>query len=659
MRPFQSFVLTALLVFLLGLAVVLLSALNRISHGRKGAEPSSSEPQTPDPVPTENRGADLTITLVRDLVDSGWDAEAAKAVAELNDEFFRIQREENPGGFSRQMILLRGLGKHARLTKFLIEHPETAGLLASVDDPLPIAESMEESAEDYDLVSSCYVQHVAPDDAQALALALKSNHELICRLKGRGLIGAEVLFIFDREDESAIAYESWLREVLQARLQASEEELSSLVNFVMKNGPAIRQRLRSDPEFRMRFPSALWPKLFRAVPSPGMFEHFADEPRVWDLLMLPEGEILTRRCGLLAIDLLYGYPDVPGYPNSYAKELRPQVIQLLLQGDEMTIDGLYRYRNEPLFAKLLSRSLSSDTLRAAISKLRQAGPAYPDKLIKYARIKSNQGLAEEVGPPSHDGLIKWVPLYYTVYDVPRKIMQGRDPSAMDWFQAIVDPAFLVVDIVSAGGGRVVRETVTEGGRTVAEAALKKGAGEAWVTTLRHTGLELPARQLGEEAAAKLGEKALAKWTVTSTLTEIRNAIVSTVGKATTFDVTRPVQFMFTYSGIGRNSWKQITGMEARLFMRGDAKVFVRFTKLAGAVVGSRTAAFLERTAKDLTIGAIAESEPGQRTTVGAVGLAISAKDQLLAWRKQVSAWWLLNSSTVAAEKKPAHEGGSS
>jgi hypothetical protein len=111
-------------------------------------------------------------------------------------------------------------------------------------------------------------------------------------------------------------------------------------------------------------------------------EHVADEPRIWDLLALPQGENLMRSCGLHAIDLLYGYPEVPGHPNPYPKELHDKLIQVLLRADGCTIDGLYRYRNEPLFSRLLSRQLPDDTLRAAISRLRQAGPAYPELLAK-------------------------------------------------------------------------------------------------------------------------------------------------------------------------------------------------------------------------------------------------------------------------------------
>jgi hypothetical protein len=211
---------------------------------------------------------------------------------------------------------------------------------------------------------------------------------------------------------------------------------------------------------------------------------------------------------------------------------------------------------------------------------------------------------------------------------------------MDWFSAIADPAFLVIDIASGGESKVVRETVTKGGRTVVE----KGAEKALVTTLKNTGLELAQKQLTKDVVERLGEREVAGWTVTGTLSGMQHAVRDAMGRATTFEITKPVQFMFRYSGLGREGWKQFTGMEARLFMRGDARVFVRLSNVAGAVVGSRTAAYFERTAKDLTLGAVAESEPGQRTIEAGTRGVLSAKEQLVQWRRQASAWWLLNST---------------
>ena len=136
---------------------------------------------------------------------------------------------------------------------------------------------------------------------------------------------------------------------------------------------------------------------------------------------------------------------------------------------------------------------------------------------------------------------------------------------------------------------------------------------------------------------------------------MQRAVRNAFGRATTFEVTKPVQFLFRYSGVGRTSWKRWSGMEARLFMRGDAKVYIRMSNLAGAVVGSRTAAFFERAGKDLALGTVAESEPGQEMLQAGARRVLSSKEQLDEWRKQISAWWLLNASEVPVG--PASEPG--
>jgi hypothetical protein len=125
---------------------------------------------------------------------------------------------------------------------------------------------------------------------------------------------------------------------------------------------------------------------------------------------------------------------------------------------------------------------------------------------------------------------------------------------------------------------------------------------------------------------------------------MQQAVRSAIGKATTFEITRPVQFMFRYSGLNRETVKRSTGLEARLFMRGDAKVFVRLTNVANAVVGSRSAAFFERTAQDLALGMAFESQPGQEIVHEGINLLASAREQLRAWKQNVSAWWLLHAS---------------
>ncbi len=591
-------------------------------------------------------------SYIKRLTDNGWDKHAAESVVGLNSEWFAIQADENPAGLEIQLKLLGSLGNHSNLQSFLKDHPETAGLLASGADPQVVAESLREAANigEYDRIAGLYVQNAAPRDAADIAEALRANLDLICSLCRRGLLGCEAMFVFDRDGLGSSEYDTWLRESLFARIASSDDEFAAFANLIMRHGSLIRERMRADDEFRRRFRGDLWPKLARVVESEhGAFEQYLDEPHIWDLLALDNGEELLRRCGLLPIDLLFGYPEIDHPP--YPQLLHEKIIQILLRREELVIHSLMKFRSEPHFHQVLQRDLSPDTRSAALAQLFKAGANYRENLAHYARL-SDTALAEEVGPPPA-GIITWVPFYYTLYEIPKKRLQGREPTGMELFSAVVDPLFLVIDIATlpAGGGTAAgRKALLAGGKEVAEQATKKiaekGAEKVLVTTLRDTGLELAKKQLGKEVAEKMGEKELVNWSISGRFSQMQQAVKSTVGKATTFEITKPVQFMFHYSGIGRVSWKRWTGMDARLFMRGDAKVFVRLGNVPVAVIGPRSAEFLNRAAQDLSIGAVAESEPGQEALKSGVKQVLSAKDHLHSWQQHVSAWWLFNASTI-------------
>ena len=595
---------------------------------------------------------DRTSGIVKRFVDAGWNRPAAESVVDLNAEWFQIQAEENPTGLEIQLKLLDVLGRYSDLHDFLIIHPEAAGLLASVDNPRSVAESLNVAAADceYERIAGLFVQHAAPKDAGRLAQALAANYEQIKVLHRRGFIGCEAIFIFNRDDSAGREYQLWLCEALSARSEASEEELGSFVNLAIRQGASIRERMKKDEQFREQFRAELWPKLMQVLANDqSPLEFYLNEPNLWDLLMLENGVELLSRCGLLPLDLLYGYPEI-GH-RAYPKVLHDKVIQILLRREEQAIHSLMTFRDEPQFHKFLERDLSPDTRSAALAQLLAAGTNYPAKLASYERL-SNTALADEVGPPP-SGIVTWIPLYYTLYEVPKKRLQGREPTGMDLLSAVADPLFLVVDIFTGGGAAAGRKALVAGGKKAAEAASKKiaekGVKKFFVTTLCDSGLELAKKRVGKEIAENMSEKELADWTITSMFSQVQQIVSSTAGKATTFEITKPVQFMFSYSGIGRDSWKRRTGLEAKLFMRGDARVFVRLGNLPLAILGSRGAAFLNRTSQDLSIGVIAESEPGQDALNEGVSKIVSAKDQLRPWAQNVSAWWLLNASELELE----------
>ena len=614
-------------------------------QGSDFSESSPREPPYREDVPSGSR------SYAERLVEAGWESRAAEAVADLNREWFDILAEENPHGLHLQLKLLGDLGRHPALQSFIVEHPETAGLLAAADNPQRIAESLSRIPANYAIFSSLYVQHASPSEAADLAEALIRQGEMIVALQQRGLIGSELALLFDRDDPATREYDVWLKEVWLSKAAASEEELAGWIDLIFRHGGAIRDRLRHNEDFRRRFRTELWPRFVRAVEAHSIgVEPFLDDKRVWDLVALDSGEELLRLLGPLPICLIFGGPEEADLP--YPAELHSRIIPLLLRREELTVNALWQFRREPLFHELLKRQLSEETLAAALQKLIEAGPNYPATLELFARL-SDTALTEEVGPPT-SGLITWVPLYYTLWEVPKKLYQGRPVSNMDWFSAILDPPLILLDITTGGGSAAPRRVLVAVSKEAAERATKevaeKGAEKFFVITLRDSGLELARKRLGKEVAEKLGEKEVAQWSVTALWTTMQQTVKNAFAKATTFEITQPVRFMFQYSGVGRASFNRWTGLEARLFMRGDAKVFVRLTNVgnvASAVVGRRGLAFLERTAEDLTIGAVVESELGQKTIEMTGAAARSAKEQLRAWQQNVSAWWLLHATAPA------------
>jgi len=90
---------------------------------------------------------------------------------------------------------------------------------------------------------------------------------------------------------------------------------------------------------------------------------------------------------------------------------------------------------------------------------------------------------------------------------------------------------------------------------------------------------------------------------------------SGIDDLTKVDVTEFVQWSFNKSGLGRKSYRRLTGLEARVFMRGDARV----------VIDPKRGPFgqlLQETAEEAlvdTVGDVAER----------------------AWAEHASSWWLV------------------
>lgn len=492
---------------------------------------------------------------------------------------------------------------------FLKTHPETAGLLATADDPLKIVDILDTDADRQTQILGLFARCLGRRDISALAEALSKHRDIICDLIDRHLFGAEALFLFPRSGAGAEEYEKWLHENFTHFLAASDEDLASFYQFVMLEGRDLLDRLNTDESFRRQFRQECWPKLLRVIRRSGQaLELYMDNPLLWPLLAHPEGERLLERHGSLAADLLFG-------PEAYNEKYHDQVIKTLLYGDELTCKALIEgpFRKESLFLELLQRPLPAPTLATAINKLFDRGTDYRPLLEKFSRL-TDDALKEDLGPPP-EGVQTWLP-FYPLWVIARKKWQGRDTTTADWVGAGLDVVTLAFPL--AKGGKVVTQSIRYAGRNSAKAIPRETV---------ELGIQAANKKLGKEAAKQLArtgmESETQKFALSRGLAEMQQSyrsLLKGVEPRLAIEITGPVRFSFRNVFFGRETYKRFTGLEARVFMRSDAKVFVHVDELVCDEA--------KECVNDWLIGKAAE----------AVITAVEEQH----WRRHLAAWWLLN-----------------
>jgi len=552
--------------------------------------------------------------LDAELIAAGWTRDAAEAVARLNAEWFGELDREAPDDAGRQRDLLRRLGRTHQVLDVVARHPEVAGLLAVAIDPVATADSLRDEPH-YAAIASLYARYVVPEDAQTLTLALRRHRAVILRLAGRAPAGAELLFLQPEEGPGQREYGRWLDDYCREALDHNDDDLDAAVALMLEHGPALRRRLVADDAFRGRFREDLWPRYARAVGVGLGPETFAWEPRIWDLLGLPDGEALLRRWGLLAVDLLFAPR------GAYPADLHPELIRTLLEADNAKVAALYRFREAPLLHRILRRpALTEATRLAFLDRLNAEGTAILARFDQY----SDRAFAEELGPPA-DGPVTWIPLYYTVYEVPRKVLDGRPVPIGEVITALADPFLLFLP----GGGKVTEEV--------------------FQTTLKNRARQFAARQVGGPVSEKMVAHELVPWIRAAILSQARQLPARGVG----LEVTGPVRTLFRVSNLGRKSFSRLTNLEARLFMRRDARVVVRLDKV---FVIHFLQPYFEQTARDALEEGFAGMTGGRAPSPGSAPSGPPERtpppSAVEAWRKNISAWWLMNAGSMTPRELP-------
>ena len=582
---------------------------------------------TSEPIPTGNLAAELTSRLIA----SDWPDASARAVVALNLDRYAWLRQTAEGVIEREFQALGALHPEGTVPRLLEKHPEMAGALLIARNHDDVAAGILNCEEEEDRVRliGSFVKYTEADEMTLWASAVARHGRCIAGLLRRCQAWpVDALFVFPTSDPAvAQEYGHWLDDVFDpSAVPASDDETLSLIEFVLSAGPEIRKRMHDDPHFRETFRSVIWPSFSRCVlrsceelKSRAAWDLFASDPSIWDVLKRPDGEALFQRAGMLAGDLLYGQDAVlPVLP-----ELREKAAQLLLLGNQELVAKAFggTWSRHPQFRRLmLERHLTDDQILAACDKL--AADKDPNKILAGWNSMTDQALSEDIGPPP-GGLKVLIP-GFSVYYAAKKLAQGR---SLGWADTI-GVAGDVATLLSLG----TSEILTEGGKVATTVAVRQ--------TLRREAVEDTAKLASRELAEQAAEKQLTSMVVHHALQRLPAEIRLALLKAAVIDVTDIVKSSYSIMkglGIGRESFKKFVGLEARIFMRGNARVLV---SLPSALAGNNPCAkYLCMTAVNGAFDTVLRA-PATRDAALTTGNAIRvAADESTRCQQNLACWW--------------------
>jgi hypothetical protein len=520
------------------------------------------------------------------LKSSGWSESAADAVVHLNEDRYFFLSESAPSVLELEIRGYEKLRPNGRTDLFLQKHPEMAGVLLLAKDTAAVVEGILGCDQEHDRqrIINSFTKYTDSDDITRWAQAVARHRRCIVGLLRRcPSWPVDALFVLgDSKTEASEEYARWLDDLFEpAALSSNDEDTVSLVEFVLAAGPEIRRRIESNIVFRKSFRGSIWPAFTRCVRRSGQdrvripWEFFATTPHLWDLLQRSDGEALFQRAGLLAADLLFGSEGV-------SPELREKVAQMLLCGKQDLLERVFEkpWSNHPNFRSLmLDRHMSDERILTAFSKL--LSESEPEAtLVRWSGL-SNSALVEDIGPEP-EGVRTYIP-GFNIYYAGKKLAQGRK---LSWFDALA-VAGDAATFFTLGTGKLF----TESGKQLGSVAVKQKLRQEAAKDLA----ALTAREIAEQAA----EKEMGSLVVNHALRSLPVNIKDRLLQVAVIDLTEFVKGGFEISkhaGLGRESFKRITSLEARFFMRSDAKVFV---SLPAVVAGKYPAArFLSATAQN-------------------------------------------------------------
>jgi len=527
----------------------------------------------------------------------------AVATEELNTEIKRL-----------------GLLKVDRNTKQLLDFdPSVAGLLALSYKPATTARVLLEARDqgNYDPIRGSFVLLTDGWEVDRWAKTLARHSDLAARLILNGFLRPEVLLDWTPSTQDGAAqYADWIDTVFRGYPgSVGDDAFGERLGFVGRFGQEIQERMAVDENFRSRFAEAVWPALEGAAQVDPTTFAYGNESGLWDFLLDREdGRELIRKIGPYACRFFYGKGSMPKY-------LHDKTAEFILFGDWKMMDRLLRYSEDALFLSIMNREyVGPGYLATVMELLDEAGEKYPEKL-KYLSNLPEEGFLSEIDPKD-PGALEYLPGFST-YALIRKMSSGQELGAMDWVGAGLD---VITLIPVAAAGKAAKPFATK--------LVKEGSEAAVAGASRNV-----RRELGEGAFKRFQKNAeeSGEWIYqlsSKGLGKLPKKFREEMLGAAHVDVTPLIKNSFQVGkriGGNRKSYKRLTDLEARIFMRQDGKVYISLPDVAMSPTGR----FL-----------------GEAVTGGGLGMAskqlsgslAKEQEQEQLYKESISAWWLGNAS---------------
>lgn len=561
------------------------------------------------------------------LTEKGYRKETADAIAQTNKTYFRLLYEEN-----RQQLdaLLTDLSRLARLKKSqekIAKYPELTSLIANAltrdsgatEKILSTIPALEEDAE---VVFGMYQFAGSEEECLKLADVLNAFGELMIEIKKK-CFNFPVAWLMDtpEDKEAAAVYKWWIKELftyaLENEKQGQDDAIENACSIFTIHADTIRNKLVKDASFREPFRESYWPAFFNILNAANDNElkwgEYVADSRIWEFCSKfgsqqfgnnhNDWAELFSRYGGTVVDLFLGYQD-PLIQDFIIQLLeRNEPVLPILSNKELQAD--FRFQH------LLKRNIAFNNKVKAITTLAQNLPQAPLKL-KYYNSQTDQALDADLFDVKSTvlGIIPG----YSVYELSKKMAQGREVSYGDYFSATLDIVSAIPVLKGAKFGLPLIQ------RKLVGAVVKK---DAVALT---------------DDIAKKGIEELYPWVVRETF-RTGKIIAKSIKNYAAIDCTNLTRLMFKKSGAGNATIKRLTGLDARVFMRSDRSVVMDFPLLLknDHVFGR----VMRETAANagVNVGAEVAGDAGE-IVVKQVINAFEAQGQKKAWRENLSAWWV-------------------